>query len=207
MLRSVRIAGPAARRSLVVPRVVSKPLSTCLRNVGVASSDNRPSTPAIRQQRHFHGSATRMASNTRTESDAFGEIQVPADKYWGAQTERSLSNFRINQPQDRMPPAIIKAFGILKGAAATVNMRYGLGNARPPSAEDMFDAAIACPRRLTVAILTAFSRSYHRQGHPAGGEGGRGPQAAGPLPPRRLADGFRHAVQHERERGHQQPGH
>lgn len=70
-----------------------------------------------------------MAANTRTESDAFGEIQVPADKYWGAQTERSLENFRINQPQDRMPPPIVKAFGILKGAAATVNMRYGLGNA------------------------------------------------------------------------------
>lgn len=67
-----------------------------------------------------------MAS-TRTESDAFGEIQVPGDKYWGAQTERSLENFRINQPQDRMPPPIVKAFGILKGAAATVNMRYGLG--------------------------------------------------------------------------------
>lgn len=73
-----------------------------------------------------------MAANTRTESDAFGEIQVPADKYWGAQTERSLENFRINQPQDRMPPPIIKAFGILKGAAATVNMRYGLGKCRTP---------------------------------------------------------------------------
>lgn len=68
-----------------------------------------------------------MAANTRIESDAFGEIEVPADKYWGAQTQRSLSNFRINQPQDRMPAPIIKAFGILKGAAATVNMRYGLG--------------------------------------------------------------------------------
>jgi fumarate hydratase, class II len=63
----------------------------------------------------------------RIETDAFGEIQVPADKYWGAQTERSLENFRINQPQDRMPPPIIKAFGILKGAAATVNMKFGLG--------------------------------------------------------------------------------
>ncbi|KOS20988.1 Fumarate hydratase [Escovopsis weberi] len=62
----------------------------------------------------------------RIESDAFGEIEVPGDKYWGAQTQRSLGNFRINQPQDRMPPAIIKAFGILKGAAATVNMRFGL---------------------------------------------------------------------------------
>lgn len=72
-----------------------------------------------------------MAS-TRTESDAFGEIQVPADKYWGAQTERSLENFRINQPQDRMPPPIVKAFGILKGAAATVNMRFGLGTLLRP---------------------------------------------------------------------------
>jgi fumarate hydratase class II len=69
-------------------------------------------------------------ANTRTESDAFGEIQVPADRYWGAQTERSLENFKINQPQDRMPPPIVRAFGILKGAAATVNMKFGLG--RPP---------------------------------------------------------------------------
>ncbi|KAI9760588.1 MAG: hypothetical protein M4579_001557 [Chaenotheca gracillima] len=62
----------------------------------------------------------------RAESDAFGEIQVPSDKYWGAQTERSLENFKINQPYDRMPPPVIRAFGILKGAAATVNMKYGL---------------------------------------------------------------------------------
>jgi len=68
-----------------------------------------------------------MASQTRTESDAFGEIQVESDKYWGAQTERSLSNFKINQPYDRMPPQITRAFGILKGAAATVNMKFGLG--------------------------------------------------------------------------------
>jgi fumarate hydratase, class II len=68
-----------------------------------------------------------MGASTRAESDAFGEIQVPSDKYWGAQTERSLENFRINQPQDRMPPPVIKAFGILKGAAATVNLNYGLG--------------------------------------------------------------------------------
>ncbi|KAF2717031.1 fumarate hydratase [Polychaeton citri CBS 116435] len=66
-----------------------------------------------------------MAS-TRTESDAFGEIQVPSDKYWGAQTERSLENFKINQPQDRMPPPIVRAFGVLKGAAAAVNVRFGL---------------------------------------------------------------------------------
>ncbi|KAF2237858.1 fumarate hydratase [Viridothelium virens] len=84
-----------------------------------------------------------MAASTRTESDAFGEIQVPADKYWGAQTERSLENFKINQPQDRMPPPIVRAFGILKGAAATVNMKFGLdtklGNAIQQAAKEVAD--------------------------------------------------------------------
>jgi fumarate hydratase, class II len=86
----------------------------------------RLSTP-VTQNRTFSTTAI-MGAATRAETDAFGEIQVPADKYWGAQTERSLENFRINQPQDRMPPPIVRAFGILKGAAATVNMRFGLGN-------------------------------------------------------------------------------
>jgi fumarate hydratase class II len=68
-----------------------------------------------------------MAASTRTETDAFGEIQVDSSRYWGAQTQRSLGNFKINQPHDRMPPPIVRAFGILKGAAATVNMEFGLG--------------------------------------------------------------------------------
>ncbi|KAJ6168969.1 hypothetical protein N7497_001812 [Penicillium chrysogenum] len=72
------------------------------------------------------GTTVRMSVDARTESDAFGEIQVPGDKYWGAQTQRSLGNFDINQPQDRMPAPVVKAFGILKGAAAEVNMKYGL---------------------------------------------------------------------------------
>ncbi|KAM0722445.1 hypothetical protein Q7P37_001886 [Cladosporium fusiforme] len=84
---------------------------------------------------------TRMSVNTRAETDAFGELQVEADKYWGAQTQRSLGNFKINQPQDRMQPPVIKAFGILKGAAATVNMKYGLdpklGNAIVQAAEEV----------------------------------------------------------------------
>ncbi|SMR52599.1 unnamed protein product [Zymoseptoria tritici ST99CH_1E4] len=62
----------------------------------------------------------------RKESDAFGEIEVADDRYWGAQTQRSLGNFKINQPQDRFPRPIVRAFGILKGAAATVNMKFGL---------------------------------------------------------------------------------
>lgn len=92
-------------------------------------------------QRRQFSATTAVMANTRTESDAFGEIQVPADKYWGAQTERSLENFRINQPQDRMPPPIVRAFGILKGAAATVNMKFGLdpklGKAIQQAAEEV----------------------------------------------------------------------
>ena len=62
--------------------------------------------------------------STRTETDSFGPIQVPADRYWGAQTQRSLQNFRIGQ--DRMPIAIIRALGIVKLAAAQTNRELGL---------------------------------------------------------------------------------
>ncbi len=55
----------------------------------------------------------------RTETDSFGPIEVPAERYWGAQTQRSLGNFKIGD--DRMPPPLIRAFGIVKKAAAKVN--------------------------------------------------------------------------------------
>jgi len=64
------------------------------------------------------------SGSTRTETDSFGEIEVPADRYWGAQTERSRQNFRIGQ--DRMPMAIIRALGIVKLAAAQTNHELGL---------------------------------------------------------------------------------
>lgn len=60
---------------------------------------------------------------SRIESDAFGEISVPVDKYWGAQTQRSLGNFEIGDI--KMPIPIIKAFGTLKKAAAIVNEKMG----------------------------------------------------------------------------------
>jgi fumarate hydratase, class II len=70
-------------------------------------------------------SATTSPSNsTRMESDSFGPIEVPADRYWGAQTERSRQNFRIGQ--DRMPMPIIRALGIVKLAAAETNRELGL---------------------------------------------------------------------------------
>src|SRR6202048_4236591 len=62
-------------------------------------------------------------TNTRIETDSMGEIEVPADKYWGAQTERSLLHFNIGN--DVMPREMIRAFGILKKAAALVNQDLG----------------------------------------------------------------------------------
>jgi fumarate hydratase, class II len=61
---------------------------------------------------------------TRSETDSFGPIDVPADRYWGAQTERSRQNFRIGQ--DRMPMAIVHALGIVKLASAETNRELGL---------------------------------------------------------------------------------
>jgi fumarate hydratase class II len=60
---------------------------------------------------------------TRTESDSMGPIEVPANVYWGAQTQRSLLHFAIGR--DRMPPELIRAFGLLKKACALVNQDLG----------------------------------------------------------------------------------
>jgi fumarate hydratase class II len=60
---------------------------------------------------------------TRIESDAFGPLEIPADRLWGAQTERSLHNFRIGS--ERMPIEIIRALGLIKRAAAEVNRDLG----------------------------------------------------------------------------------
>ena len=65
---------------------------------------------------------------TRTESDAFGPLDIPADKLWGAQTERSLHNFRIGS--ERMPTEIVRALGLIKRAAAEVNRDLGSLDAR-----------------------------------------------------------------------------
>lgn len=59
----------------------------------------------------------------RIEHDSMGEVRVPADKYWGAQTERSRNNFRIGVGKETMPEEIIRAFGVLKHAAAMANHR------------------------------------------------------------------------------------
>ncbi|UPX15839.1 Fumarate hydratase [Ascochyta rabiei] len=134
----LRAAEAGCMRSLAHARAnpsmlrATRPLSTVTRQTAKHT--------ALAAQRRLFSASPTMAS-TRTESDAFGEVQVPSDKYWGAQTERSLENFKINQPQDRMPPPIVRAFGILKGAAATVNMKFGLdpklGKAIQQAAEEV----------------------------------------------------------------------
>ena len=64
--------------------------------------------------------------NYRIEKDTMGTVQVPADVYWGAQTQRSIENFKIAQDINKMPKEIIRAFAILKKAAAITNMEAGV---------------------------------------------------------------------------------
>ena len=74
-----------------------------------------------------------MAKQTfRTETDTFGPIEVPADRYWGAQAQRSLGNFKIGW--EKQPASIVRALGIVKRAAAEANME--LGRLDPKLGED-----------------------------------------------------------------------
>ncbi len=77
------------------------------------------------------------ATGTRTETDSMGAVQVPADRYWGAQTQRSLHHFSIGD--DRMPGEVSRAYGIVKKAAAEVNLAGG--RLAPEKAEAMIAAA------------------------------------------------------------------
>ena len=83
--------------------------------------------------------------NTRIETDSMGEVPVPADKYWGAQTQRSVQNFRIGG--ERMPQPLIRAFGIVKKAAALTNMDIGaldktVGEAVAAAADEVIDGRL-----------------------------------------------------------------
>ena len=76
----------------------------------------------------------------RIEHDSMGEVRVPADRLWGAQTQRSIENFRIGVGLETMPSEIVRAFGILKKAAARAN-------------------AVLVPARMTVEKLSAISQA------------------------------------------------
>src|SRR5690606_33177728 len=81
-------------------------------------------------------------SETRTETDSFGPLEVPADRYWGAQTQRSLRNFPIGW--EKQPVAIVRALGVVKKACAEVNVAQGkldpkLGEAIAAAAQEVID--------------------------------------------------------------------
>ncbi|MGK9169381.1 class II fumarate hydratase [Inquilinus limosus] len=89
-----------------------------------------------------------MAAETafRTETDSLGAVEVPADRYWGAQTQRSLQNFKIGG--ERMPAPLVRALGIQKKAAAQANIALGeldpaVGNAIVAAAEEVIDGTLA----------------------------------------------------------------
>ncbi len=83
---------------------------------------------------------------TRLESDSMGTVEVPADRYWGAQTQRSLENFPIGS--ERMPEPLIRAFGVQKKAAALVNLALGdleprVGEAIVKTAEEIWEGKLS----------------------------------------------------------------
>jgi fumarate hydratase class II len=93
------------------------------------------------------------SSRTRSETDSFGAINVASDRYWGAQTQRSIGNFRIGE--DRMPAPLIRAMGIVKRAAAETNMALGSldnkrGRAIVRSAQEVIDGTLAAHFPLVV---------------------------------------------------------
>jgi len=85
------------------------------------------------------------ADRTRTETDTMGAVEVPSDRYWGAQTQRSLTNFPIGT--ERMPEPLIRALGLQKKVAATVNVALGvidtaIGEAIITAAQDVIDGTL-----------------------------------------------------------------
>ncbi|GBF25877.1 fumarate hydratase class II [bacterium MnTg02] len=84
-------------------------------------------------------------TETRTETDSFGPLEVPGDKYWGAQTQRSLGNFKIGN--ETMPPPMIRALGIVKQAAARTNLAQDnidseIGEAIIKAAQDVVEGKL-----------------------------------------------------------------
>jgi fumarate hydratase class II len=101
---------------------------------------------------HFQPLRTRD-TKTRVETDTFGAIDVPADRYWGAQTQRSIQNFPIGG--ERMPEPIVRALGIVKRAAAETNMALGqldptLGAAIVKAADEVIEGKLDAHFPLVV---------------------------------------------------------
>ena len=103
---------------------------------------------------------------TRTETDSFGPLEVPADKYWGAQTQRSIQNFPIGW--ERQPVAIIRALGVIKKACALVNIAQGdidaaLGNTIAAAAQEVIDGKFDDNFPLVVWQTGSGTQSQHER--------------------------------------------
>src|SRR5690606_7528669 len=101
--------------------------------------DCRPRQPTDEQAKDGSELETDMSS-TRTETDTFGPIEVPADRYWGAQAQRSLRNFKLGW--EKQPQPVIRALGIVKRAAAEANRELGKPDAQ------LADAIIAAAQEV-----------------------------------------------------------
>src|ERR1700739_1697815 len=116
----------SAHRNIAARHRQSADLCASFSRRSLATSYPLPATLSfIAPQETAMSEATQFAKSvpTRTESDSMGNIDVPMDRYYGAQTARSLIHFAIGK--DTMPPELIRAFGILKKAAALVNQDLG----------------------------------------------------------------------------------
>ena len=84
-------------------------------------------------------------TETRTETDSFGPLEVPSDKYWGAQTQRSIMNFPIGW--EKQPVAVVRALGVIKKACAMANTQSGklppeIGEAIQAAAQEVIDGKL-----------------------------------------------------------------
>ncbi|HEV7232799.1 MAG TPA: lyase family protein, partial [Sphingorhabdus sp.] len=95
-----------------------------------------------------------MSGKTRTETDSFGPVEVPANAYWGAQTQRSIGNFPF-PPHERMLIGIIHALALVKQAAARVNRKHGL-DARLADAIEAAAADVAAGKHDDQFPLTIW---------------------------------------------------
>jgi fumarate hydratase class II len=100
-----------------------------------------------------NAAAKSSASAIRIETDSFGELDVPANRYWGAQTQRSLGNFKIGG--EKMPAPLVRALGVIKQAAAKTNIELGvldskLGQTIMQAAEEVMDGTMVDEFPLVV---------------------------------------------------------
>src|SRR5258708_23568918 len=104
-----------------------------------------------------------VMTKPRPETDPFGPIQVAADRYWGAQAERSLGNFKIGW--EKQPASIVRALGIIKRAAAETNMGFSLldkkiGEAIIAAAQEVIDGKLNDHFPLSVSHTGSRTQSH-----------------------------------------------